>query len=352
LGSSTVHHVAMDFDDLDGIEGEEEEPAKVPRYEPFDYMPPIPRSFRLPSLEQVPDRIKPQLPEQPERKICIRGFVFYGAGDTWYNWAMEACKVPAWGEIAVHEWTFHGSRDEEDAFTTLDAVAKDAFRAIKPAMQQHAKGGRIENAPFIFIGHSIGCLVIVAVAKMVREEFGLEPAACVMFDRGPPHIPLHSEVGQKLRDEDPWEFMKRYNFMVYNTAKLTGGAKGDRQLQMWIDDVKIGSDTRPVGYHTFNCDLLILRGMKNFDMEKMKDSEVPEERMHFEMRDPLMGSPPGHAADVSYEQFEEWRQWTTGKCTIMDIDASHIQIKANTDALNALYGLMEEKKAPDPENPP
>lgn len=347
----------MDFDDLDDLDpvvvSDAPPAAAVKAYQPEDYMPPILRNFRLPDFSELPPQIVKLLPEKDlhlkaRPKVCVRCFVFYGAGDTWYAWAMLAATAPAYCEVAVHEWPSHGSRDEEEPLKTLDAMVEDAFRAIKPSMEQHAKGGRIAGGPFVLLGHSIGCLVVMALSKRLREEYGLEPAAVVMLDRAAPHIPLHSEYGQKYRDESPWDFMRDYNEMVYNTAKGAGGARGEKMIQMWVDDVKIGSDTRPVGFHKFKCDLLLLRATKNIGIEAMKESKDPEARKKHEIRDKLMGSPPGWAMDCSPEQYEEWKDWVDGQFILKDINADHVGIKSNKDALDAIWEFLKDKKADDP----
>mmetsp|Transcript_7412 Transcript_7412/g.23261 ORF Transcript_7412/g.23261 Transcript_7412/m.23261 type:complete len:358 (-) Transcript_7412:139-1212(-) len=355
----------MDFDDLEDEEAAAgctvvitpDPPAEAAgpgcKYELEEYMPPIPRNYRVPDFSELPQQIVKLLPEpdlhlKARPKVCIRCFVFYGAGDTWYAWAQLAATAPAWCEVAVHEWPSHGSRNEEPACTTLDAITDDAFRGIKPAMEQHLSGGRIPGAPFIFIGHSIGCLVATSLARKLKVEYGLEPAAVVMLDRAAPHIPLHSEYGQKYRDESPWDFMRDYNQMVYNTAKGAGGEKGERMVQMWVDDVKIGSDTRPVGYHKFKGDLMLLRAAKNIGLEAMKDSDDPAQRKQHEIRDKIMGSPPGWAMDCSPEQYEEWSEWAAGNFVMKDINADHVTIKSNKEALDAIWEFAFDKKAREP----
>eukprot|EP00930_Biecheleria_cincta_P038687 TRINITY_DN26571_c0_g1_i1.p1 TRINITY_DN26571_c0_g1~~TRINITY_DN26571_c0_g1_i1.p1 ORF type:complete len:370 (-),score=71.89 TRINITY_DN26571_c0_g1_i1:37-1095(-) len=351
----------MDFDDLDEAEGEvassmdpPKKEVKASGYEPFEYMPPIPRNYRLPDFNSVPEKLRKTagmegLESYVRPKVCIRAFVFYGAGDTWYTWAQMAKDAPAYIEMAVHEWPSHGSRDEEEHPLTLEKMANDAFRAVKPALEQHAKGGRIAKAPFVFISHSIGCLIAMAVAKKAREELGLEPAGVVMMDRAAPNIPLHSEAGQKRRDEDPWAFMKEYNGMVYNAASGAGGEKGERMIKMWVDDVKIGSDTRPVGFHKFNCELLLLVASENAGIEALKDSPKKEDREYHATRDKLMGSPPGWAMDCSPEQYEQWKGWVAeGLFEQKSIKADHVRIKSHPEALAAIWELCDRLKAPDP----
>lgn len=342
----------MDFDDLDDAVASDPRPGV---YVPKEFFPPIPRNFRLPDFNSVPERLSKvagyeKLHLEAKPKVTMRAFVIYGAGDTWYAWAHFAKNAPAFCEVAVHEWPFHGSRDEEDAITTLDAMTNDAFTGMKPAMEQHAKGGRIEGAPFALIGHSIGCLVVLGLAKKLLEEMGLTPACVVMLDRPAPHVPLHSEFGQKIRDEDPWQFMKDYNSMVWQAAKGAGGEKGERMIKMWVDDVTIGSDTRPVDWFKFTCPLMLCIALDNFAIELQKESEDPQVREQYAIRDKLMGSPPGCAMDCNAEQYQAWLEWVTtpDQFITKQIKASHINIKNNQTALDAIWELLDENKAPSP----
>mmetsp|Transcript_96062 Transcript_96062/g.213900 ORF Transcript_96062/g.213900 Transcript_96062/m.213900 type:complete len:344 (-) Transcript_96062:37-1068(-) len=342
----------MDFDDLDEAANADPRPGV---YEPREYFPPIPRNFRMPDFNSVPERLQKvggyeNLHLEAKPKVTMRAFVFYGAGDTWYAWAHLAKNAPAFCEVAVHEWPFHGSRDEEDPITTLDAMTNDAFRGMKTAMEQHAKGGRIEGAPFALIGHSIGCLVVVGLAKKLFEEMGLSPACVIMLDRAAPHFPLHSEFGQKLRDEDPWQFMKDYNAMVWQAATGAGGEKGERMIKMWCDDVTIGSDTRPVDWFRFENPLMLCIALENFGIEAQKDHPDPKVREMHAIRDKLMGSPPGCAMDCDADQYKAWSEWVEEPklLIVKEIKASHITIKSNQTCLDAIWELLEKHKAPSP----
>merc|ERR1719464_56622 len=104
-------------------------------------------------------------------------------------------------------------------------------------------------------------------------------------------------------------------------------------MNMWIDDVKVGSDTRPVGFHKFKCDLLLLRAVRNIEIEGLNGTEKHA------IRDKLMGSPPGWAMDCSPEQYEEWAEWVDGDFILKDINADHVGIKSNRDALDAIWAF-------------
>merc|ERR1719464_1842746 len=108
-------------------------------------------------------------------------------------------------------------------------------------------------------------------------------------------------------------------------------------IKMWVDDVKVGSDTRSVGFYKFKCDLLLLRATRNMGIELLKESTDDKDRERHAIRDKLMGSPPGWAADCSPGQYEEWAQWVEGEFIMKDINADHVTIKSNRDALDAIW---------------
>mmetsp|Transcript_31763 Transcript_31763/g.69504 ORF Transcript_31763/g.69504 Transcript_31763/m.69504 type:complete len:1073 (+) Transcript_31763:60-3278(+) len=339
-------------DDLE--QAEAADPRPKPYAEPVDYLPPIPRNFRLPDYDAVPAALQKNyegLHLETRPKVSMRVFVFYGAGDNWYTWAMLAKDVPEFVEMAVYEWPAHGSRDGEEPLTSLDAITEDAFLALKPALEQHAKGGRIEGAPFAFIGHSIGTLIVTALSKKIEEEMHLEPSCVVMMDRGAPHQAHHSEYGQKMRDEDPWQFIRYWAVMVYKAGMSHGGEKGQKMVQGWCDDAKIASDARPIGWYKFKCPLLVLRATDNVYIDLDKDSDDPETKERWAQREKMLNSPPGTAMDYAAEQYLEWKEWAEGDFVVVDIKASHMTIKTNQQTLDTMWGMFFAKKAPDPSGP-
>lgn len=344
----------MDFDDLDdleeaaGVAPPASKPEK-PVYVPTDYLPPMPRNFRLPGLDAIPERIREAYPKDPDRKICIRAIVLYGAADTWMSWAQTCITAPDFLEMVVYEWPSHGSREEEDNPSNLEKLANDAFRALKPILEQHMPGGRVENAPFAFVCHSVGCLLGVVLSKKIKDELNLEPATVVMLDRGPPHLPMFSEYGRRRMVEDKEDFFLWYNKMVWDNFKRWPGEKGDKILQGWWEDVKHANDYREVGFYKFDCPLLVIRAMKNDFLNliaKAPDAsaEVVEAQ---KKRDELMISPEGDAKDFGFEQFEDWKLWADD-LTIEDVDVDHNGAPHHKRSRELIFAALD-KVAPRPE---
>jgi len=263
---------------------------------------------------------------------------------------MTATRAPIFAEMAVHEWPSHQLRESELACTTLEELANDAFMAVKPALKEHAQGGDFEGAPFAFLGHSTGNLVMVVVAKRVLQELGLEPAAVVAIERGAPHIPLFNEKGLALMKSDSREWMRIYNSSIFNTAVKVGGEKGQKMLQMWLEGSKHSSDTRPIGFHKFECDLLVVRAAHNIAMDlQVKDPKCdPEVIKSHQERDSIMNSSPGSAMDFDAAQFEPWNKWTSGRCKVVDVPADHMSVKYKEEPWQLIWEFLKNFKAPNP----
>lgn len=322
----------MDFDDLDDIEDAQ--------YVPEEYMSLITRSYRFPGRDTIPEKIRSSLPEDRELKVCLRVFAFTGVGDSYLNWELGPGRsAPPWLELATHEWPSHGTRDEEDCPTSLEALAEDAFKGLRATLQQHQPGGRFPGAPFAFIGHSVGALLLTALCKRLKDEMDLEPKAVVILDRAPPHMPLFNELGRQRKKEDPMAWLDEY---VGNM-----NLKDEKAKWTWINDSELSNDTREVGFFTFNCDMLILRAEKNKFIDTYKD-DTPEARSYYDKRCKIMFSSPESAMDFDFEQFDEWDKWCAHNITIEDIDAYHMSIKDHPKALELIWDFFSKVKAADP----
>lgn len=354
----------MDFDDLDEefdarvASGEKLSSAatlaargavrRPGAYEPWGFMPRMPRSFRLPGRDSLPPGLAASLPEEPRRDIGLRVFVFCGAGDMAAAWAATAASAPRSLELAVHEWPSHGAREDEPAAGTLDELVEDAMRAVRPVLEQHMRGRPLEGAPFALLGHSIGCLLATALAARLRMEMGLEPAVAIMLDRGPPHMPQFNEVGRRLRESDPDGFFRDFNPVIWRTAQSAGGERRERITKMWVDDIKHNDDTREVGFHTLECDLVVLRAALNSRAEDDMRNGNPEVVESLRARAAITASPPETSLDFAPEQFTGWETWTSGICKIVDVEADHMTVKTHPDALRLIWETLESVKAKDP----
>lgn len=251
----------MDFDDLDdaidariaegdiaSLEamGAVKEKAKLKQFIPTEGMTPIPRDHRLPGLAWYHV-------EQGYSQVGIRIFVFYGPGSKAKELEGTVGSLPPWCEPAVYEWPGHGTRESEPFAENLDALADDAFEAIKPSMEEVKEGGVMEGAPFAFVGQSVGAQIMTLVAKKVLMHFQIEPSVVIVVDRARMDYPLLSEEGRKVLETDPRQVAK---------AMLA------EDFGSWIDvnqlakDLKYACEEKDGLIHKFECDMMVLKAGK------------------------------------------------------------------------------------------
>ena len=54
----------------------------------------------------------------------------------------------------------------------LDELVEDAFFAIPPGLERIRVGDQFEDAPFVFVGHSVGAQVLAPLARKLRSSSG------------------------------------------------------------------------------------------------------------------------------------------------------------------------------------
>jgi len=67
-----------------------------------------------------------------------------------------------------------------------------------------------------------------------------------------------------------------------------------------------------------------------------------------QQRDGYTVSSKGSAMDFDFEQYEEWSKWTSGTCTIQDVEASNSTITYDPKAIEMLCDFIKKYKAPNP----
>ena len=75
------------------------------------------------------------------------------------------------------------------------------------------------SGAFAFLGHSIGALMAIKVAKRARAELGVEPVFVVMLERGAAQHPLFTDSGAQWLRDDPVSFFEVWNPMIWKLYK-------------------------------------------------------------------------------------------------------------------------------------
>jgi len=308
-----------------------------------------PKKRALPSRQDLRKYLEPLRLDIVETfNTRLRLFVFPGAGDSVASWVQFVNQVPSWIDVAIFERTGHGQRSLEPFAETLVEDAEEAFRALEAVLAAHAKGGSFEGAPFALAAHSMGCQVMMEVALRLKQRMGLQPVAMFPIDRGAPHIPIYTEEGYRLLClDEPLEFFEGFNPTVYrlmlkpnrNESKDT-----QRMIEMWKRDLRLCQEHLwPEGHFIFNCELHVIKAMRNFAIDASKKALPEEAERVREINCRITNSGPASAAPWSHESFDAWAQWTTSKCSVHSVDADHIGVKLHPTTIQLLTDVLDSK---------
>jgi len=358
----------MDFDDLEeaataAIEaGDESAIASLGAVEPPGkwngmLMNRMPHDLHLPGREQLPEKVRGIVKEPPEMaENQVRLFIFYGGGDSYVMWCQTLNFLPSWIDIGVHEYPGHGLRDDEPLSKDLFELSDDAWEAVKPVLKRHAKGGLDEGAPWAILGHSQGILQMVEVAAHARRELGLDPCAVFVLDRPPPGPMGLTKKGYDLLCE-------KWPVVFYELTQPRLGKQLREQADkpavkkiglMWQNDMRIFNEAhtqRPVGFHTFRCDIEVFTADQNWiaDRSYFKCKEegtldkIPQETLDLHLKiDELHASGEGSAAYFCREDYNLWSQWTTEKANFHTMDIDHNGLKGLKPAWEIIMKVLKK----------
>mmetsp|Transcript_94060 Transcript_94060/g.166604 ORF Transcript_94060/g.166604 Transcript_94060/m.166604 type:complete len:372 (-) Transcript_94060:121-1236(-) len=357
----------IDFDDLDeeaaarADAGDLDEVAaaalglpEAPDEYPGGYLWPCPRNLYFPNFRVLPERMQDAFEDYTRHMAQIRLFCFYGAGDSFAAWSQWIVDTPGWVEAVVFEWPSHGTRDEEPHPEHVDDFVNDAFEGLQSALKQHAKGGPLEGAPFALLGHSIGVLIMLGVAKKMKYSLGLEPCSVYVLDRAAPQHRICSDFGYKLlEEEDAQEFIRIFNpqpYFLYEKAKESerGDVDGKawKMLKMWMDDMKLQNHTKPEGWHQFKCPVHVFVAMQNWisdDPAVIAKMSTAEHKFYKE-RCSILNSKASGLWD--YEMYEDWQSWAfPDRFFVHKLDTDHTTLRRLPAMLEILWKTLDEFKA-------
>lgn len=281
-------------------------------------LPPIERSKHLPGGMAVAEKMREivfrrvGLDKEREPKLYV--LVFPGAVDEVQNgWLRMECEAPPNIEVATYEWPGHGKRSDEPCPKTIQQLGDDAFEAI---------GGLMCQGHCIFVGHSIGALIMTHVCERAQRELHQAPLAAIVLDRGPPHLAHLSDYIMEVNRRDPESFAAEYGL-----GHLEPGSFGWKTL---ITDLPLDNDTRPVGWYKYPCPLHVVAA----------EHAVPGlEKFHRS----------GHALAFPPEEMELWRDWASDVKISTAKECIHQQVKTSEEFYSVLSSetkrLLEPRAA-------
>lgn len=311
---------------------------------------PMKRNSRFPDYDCLPEKLQANVGKSWQGRGCrLRLIIFYGAGDSFPFWASFMTDCPEWVETAVYEWPAHGSRESEDRPANVDGLVADAMTGLEHMFKQHAAGGKLEGAPFVLMGHSIGVLIMLGVAERAKANWGLEPSCCVVMDRGAPQHPLCSDFGAELLQRDSLDFIRIFNPQVFNMfmqAKAKGrdeDSTAARMCKMWQEDIKYQQNVKPEGFHMFRCPLHVFVAMQNWSMdsEEAVAAMDPATLAWHKERAAILGSKEGSQALWDFPCYEDWRRWTTDRFELHTMDQDHAAMKLDKKFAKQLWDIIK-----------
>lgn len=257
---------------------------------------------------------------------------------------------PEWLEAAVYECKAHGVREDEPWDNSMEERCEDAWAALKPALEEHARGGCIEGAPFAFMVHSSGAQLMTLLAKRLREALSLEPAACFIVDRSPPNIRAISDIGYEMLKKDPLEFFEHFSPNV-KTYYGKNNPVSDAMYERWHRGMLLtqGFFMEEKG-HMFDCPIYVFIAMAIFENDKLaakgsKGGATPDFMETHRKRCLVVQSVKDSEADWDLRQFGMWRRWTNlGKCEVQRIMTDHRTARFHPETLDTVLKELERIK--------
>jgi medium-chain acyl-[acyl-carrier-protein] hydrolase len=138
----------------------------------------------------------------PRPQAYLRLFCFpYAGGDGLVIYRKWPEILPPTIEVCAVLMPGRGTRVAEPPFTNIHTSAKEIVAGIHPYL----------NKPFAFFGHSMGALLSFEVSRLLRRQYGLEPAHLFVSGRSAPHIPDPDPPTFNLPELEFLEELKRLN---------------------------------------------------------------------------------------------------------------------------------------------
>eukprot|EP00930_Biecheleria_cincta_P089880 TRINITY_DN79216_c0_g1_i1.p1 TRINITY_DN79216_c0_g1~~TRINITY_DN79216_c0_g1_i1.p1 ORF type:complete len:452 (-),score=95.56 TRINITY_DN79216_c0_g1_i1:61-1389(-) len=306
-------------------------------------LPKIPRGVALPTIWDLPDKRRAMF-EDPYREPFVRLFCFYGVADNFFEWAPFMQSAPEWAEVAVYECKAHGLREKEPWDASMEDRLEDAWAALRPALAQHREGADCEGGLFAFMAHSSGAQLVCLLAERIRRELSLEPCAFFIADRAPPDARAISDVGYEMLCKDPLKFFDHFSPGVLNYHGKNNKVS-DLMWERWKNGMHLTQEHNPkTCYHVFKCPIYCIVATEIFQRdESFREDKLDEAgKSSFLKRVLVTQSKKDSAADWDLEQYDQWKQWTTGPCEVIHVACGHSESRFHERTKETVWGALKQ----------
>ena len=220
---------------------------------------------------------------KPNPAAAMRLFCFPYAGGRPQMFCKWPPALPENIEVCPVQLPGRGMRLSEPPFTKLETLLDSLVPALRPFLDK----------PFAFLGHSMGSLISFELARALRPRLGVEPEALFLAGRQAPPIPDRTAARFDLPEPEFIEELRNLNGTspeILEQPELMRLLVPLLRAELKLCQTYVYEPGPPV-----DCPMFVFGGLKD--------------------------------AEVSHEEIEGWRAYTTGAFSLRMLPGDHFFIQ-------------------------
>lgn len=230
---------------------------------------------------------------RPNPQARLRLFCFpYAGGSTiiYRGWAEH---LPPTVELWPVQLPGRGNRLREKPFTSMMPLVEAAALGITPLLDK----------PFAFFGHSMGAIIGFEMARLLREQRGIEPACLFASGSNPPQLKGEEKTTYNLPEAEFFEELRRLNGTPAEVLEHP------ELMQMMAPLLRADFETIQTyryepGAPPLNCPIVVMGGIQD--------------------------------EDISRENLEGWREHTRGSFSLRILPGDHFFINSQQQVITQI----------------
>jgi surfactin synthase thioesterase subunit len=226
---------------------------------------------------------------KPNPAAAMRLFCFPYAGGSPLIFSNWPSALPENIEVCSVQLPGRGMRLGEPSFTKVERLIESLAPALRPFL----------NKSFALLGHSMGGLICFELARMLRLEFGLQPEGLFIAGRQAPPIPERTAAKYDLPETEFIEQLRNLNGTppeIFEQPELMRLLVPLLRADFELCQTYVYDPGPPL-----DCPIAIFGGLED--------------------------------DEVSYEELEGWRSYTTGAFSLRMLPGDHFFIRTSQSQL-------------------
>jgi medium-chain acyl-[acyl-carrier-protein] hydrolase len=226
---------------------------------------------------------------KPNPAAVMRLFCLPYAGGSPLVFCNWPASLPENIEVCPIQLPGRGMRLSEPPFTRLEPLLESLIPVLRPLLDK----------PFALFGHSMGALICFELARTLRLRFGLEPESVFLAGRQAPPIPDRTTARYDLPEPQFIEELRHLNGTppeILQQPELMRLLVPLLRAEFELCQTYVYQPGPPLG-----CPLFIFGGVDD--------------------------------GEVSQEELEGWRSYTTGAFSLRMLPGDHFFIRTSSSAL-------------------